>query len=213
MDYRTENFRKKFSDAARHFGVGPDEIVSVKVREMVNSYEEYREFVRMLEHDSGIHCLPVDGDLQGKGYLLSDGKVKVILVEHESGLEILYIAGSIASLVGLVPMILQGWRAFRNRRAGRHGVELRDVEIRRIDESGHLTEDRVRDKAAFARMPIGEVDTGLSFAAQLVESDLRQITNQMRGLTLRVEALERMATVRRKKSVPKPKAKGRRGKP
>jgi len=36
-------------------------------------------------------------------------RVTLILVEHETGLEILCIAGSIASLIGLVPLVLQGW--------------------------------------------------------------------------------------------------------
>jgi len=197
MDYRTEGFRKKFTDAARQFKVKTHQIVSLKVRENVNSYAEYHEFLHTLEHNAGIRFSPVNGDFQGKGYLISDGSSQVIMVEHETGLEILYIAGSIASLVSLVPLVLQGWRAFRGRSSRRHDMDVRDVEIRRLDEKGNLSEDHIRDMTTFSSvLPM----------AQMIEKDLHQIMDQIQVLTDRVEVLEK------KKEAPTKKHKSRAGK-
>jgi hypothetical protein len=199
MDYRTEAFQRKFHDAARHLNVRPQQLVSLKLRENVNSYGEYREFLHELERTTDLKSSPADGDLQGHGYLVSDGKVKVIVVEHETGLEILYIAGSIASLVGLVPLLLQGWRAFRGRHA-RHEMHPLGIELRRLDEGGHIFEEQVHDMFSYAPMPGGFLNAALASAAKLVEADFSEITRQLRSLTMRVEELERLA---------KPKTKGR----
>jgi hypothetical protein len=153
MDHRTEAFKTKFSDAGQLLGVTSKDVVSLKLRENVNSYDEYRNFFRALELQAGFQCTPVDGDLQGKGYLLSDGSSRVIVVEHETGLEILYIAGSIASLIGILPLIVQGWRAFRGHHAARRDFDDRSVEIRRIDENGHLTEDHVHERNLIHNSP------------------------------------------------------------
>lgn len=194
MDYRTEAFLRKFGDAARHLSVRPDQIVSLKLRENVNSYAEYGELLHELEHAAGLRYAPVDGDLQGQGYLISHGKAKIIVVEHEAGLEILYIAGSIASLISLVPLVLQGWRALRSRHA-RHESDVRNVEIRRLDSKGRISEEHFHDMAAFAPLPGGFLNAALASAAKLVEVDLGEINNQLHSLTLRVEALEKVATV------------------
>ena len=190
MDHRTETFKAKFSDAGRHLGVNPKEVVSLKLRENVSSYDEYRNFFRALEHEAGFQCTPVDGDLQGKGYLLSDGSSRVIVVEHETGLEILYIAGSIASLIGILPLIVQGWRAFRGHHATRRDFDDRGVEIRRIDENGHLTEDHLHERNLFHNSPFTANTFLATSAAKTIESELRQIKEQINSISRRVDALE-----------------------
>jgi hypothetical protein len=198
MDHRTETFKTKFSEAGRHLGVTPKNVVSLKLRENVSSYDEYRNFFRALEHEAGFRCTPVDGDLQGKGYLLSDGSSRVIVVEHETGLEILYIAGSIASLIGILPLIVQGWRAFRGHHAGRRDFDDRGVEIRRIDEKGHLSEDHVHERTLFD-IPLFTMNTFLASAAKTIESELQQIKEQIKSLTRRVDALEGQSAAKAKR--------------
>jgi len=190
VDHRTETFKTKFSDAGRHLGVNPKKVVSLKLRENVSSNDEYRNFFRALEHEAGFRCTPVDGDLQGKGYLLSDGSSRVIVVEHETGLEILYIAGSIASLIGILPLIVQGWRAFRGHHATRRDFDDRGVEIRRIDENGHLTEDHVHERNLLHNSPFTANTFLATSAAKTIESELRQIKEQIKALIGRVDILE-----------------------
>jgi len=196
MDYRNEAFKKKFSDAARHLGVEPDRIVSMKFRENVGSYSEYHELLRVLEREFGIKWQAIDADLQGKGYLLSDGTARVLMVEHETGLEILYIAGSIASLIGLVPLLLQGWRGLRGWSTGRHHDGIRGVEIRRLDENGQLTEDHIHDMPTLTGIP----SKVLVSAAKMVENDLHQAMDKIQSLVQRMETLENRIASKTKKS-------------
>jgi len=190
MDYRGDSFRRKFADAAQLLGVPPEEIVSLKLRENVASYDEYRQLVEFLQHGAGVQWSEIQADLQGRGYLLADGSARVIVVEHESGLEVLYIAGSIASLIGLVPVVLQGWRALRGQFSGRHGVPDHGMEIRRIDDAGHLHEEPVHERFPGSFLAMGSVIPALETTARLIEADLRTLNDQIRRLNSRVEALE-----------------------
>lgn len=189
MDFRTESFVKKFESAGHELGVQPHEVVSLKIRENVSSYAEYQEFLHVLEREAGVKWSAIDGELQGKGYLLSDSGSRVLVVEHETGLEILYIAGSIASLLSLVPLVMQGWRAFRGRHFGRHDFEDRAIEVRRLDDRGQLSEERLHDPPSFAPLPFS-VNNALASAARTLERDLRGLLDQVRALSTRVDLLE-----------------------
>jgi hypothetical protein len=202
MDYREANFRKKFADAARHFGVEPERVVSLKVRDNVGSYSEYHRLLQDIERGAGLHYTEIRGDLQGRGYLLADGKNKVIVVEHETGLEILYIAGSVASLIGLIPLVLQYWRGLRSQHPIRPHVDT-PVEIRRLDRHGHLHEDHASPLSAFLGTPVG-FNTALSTMATLIESEMKHIVQEVRGLTARMDELEKRLVVKsRERKSPK----------
>ena len=112
-NYREEAFKIKFTNAGRHLGVTPDQVISLKLRDMVSSYNDYHEMLQTLEHETGVQSLPIKDDLQGRGHLVGQGDQKIIVVEHETGLEILYVAGSIASLIALIPLVLQAWGSVR----------------------------------------------------------------------------------------------------
>lgn len=198
VDHRTESFRKKFGDAGRHLGVRPNELVSLKLRENVSSYGEYREFLHQLDHELAVKSSSIGGDFQGQAYLLSDGTSRVIIVEHETGLEILYVAGSIASLIGLLPLILQGWKYFRGRHMPRHGFDDGDIEIRRVDEKGNLHENHVHQATPFPTMTFS-ANRALASTAKLLEDDLRGLIEQVQSLTRRVVVLENLIEVKAKR--------------
>jgi hypothetical protein len=122
---------------------------------------------------------------------LGSDKTKVILVEHETGLEILYIAGSIASLVALVPLILQGWGALRGRFWGRDATMDHPVEIRRVDQAGHVYEEHVHNRQLMgSAMSIGMFVPAFTTAASLIENEIKAVTQQLELLISRVERLE-----------------------
>jgi len=210
MSDREDVFKRKFGSAAQHLGVKPHQVISVKLRENVVPYEEYRDLVESLEREAGLECSQLDADLQGRGYLLTDGKTKVIVVEHENGLEVLYIAGSIASLIGLVPLVLQGWYALRGRLFGRRGLDVHSVEVRRMDASGRLQEERMHDCSMGPLTPMSVVGRELMATATQIESELRGLSQRVGALTSRVEALEKhmspsvRTVTRSKKRVTKP---------
>lgn len=204
MDYRTKNFQEKFASASAVLGIPPTEIMSVKLRDMINSYTEYDAFFHELEHRHRFRVTPVTGEFQGKGYAFTDGRDTIILVQHESGLEILNAAASVATLVGLVPLIIQAWRAFRHHRHHRDRPEPHEIEIRRLDSSGNLIEEHAHSRdGAFL-----EAGGPASFpVAALLESELRRLSTELAKLTARVQVLEttkkprkRTASARKKKA-------------
>jgi hypothetical protein len=190
MDYREKTFKAKFASAGKHLGVAPDQIVSLKLRDTVHSYEEYHEMLRVLEHEAGIHWSKIDGDLQGQGYLVDNDGQKVIIVEHETGLEILYIAGSIASLIGLVPVVLQCWGGIRGYLDHRHAHQFRNVEIRRIGSDGSLKEDHSCGLGGPSTFPLSVVNTALSAAARILDADICQLRHDVESLSDRLAAVE-----------------------
>ena len=191
MDYRQRTFKIKFDNAAKHLGVTPEQVVSLKLREIVHSYSEYDLLLDTLEHEVGICLSPVDDDLQGQGYLLKDGRNQVIIVKHETGLEILYVAASIASLVGLVPLVLQCWSRLRGHSRRPHPTQLNEVETRRLDEKGRLVEDRASVLLGGLISPLGFINSALKSAVEDIDCDLRRLRTDIRALTARVEVLEK----------------------
>ncbi len=190
MDYREESFRRKFSSAAEQLSAKPEQVISLKIRENVGSYDEYRELVRVLKHEAGLQCSTIEADLQGHGYLVADEKTKVIIVQHESGLELLYIAGSIASLIGIVPLVLHAWRALRGHMPGRHNMPDHGVEMRRIDSSGCLREEVLHNRPS-GFLPGGSwLLPALSTTARLVEQEIANIRQDLEKLSVRVDRLE-----------------------
>jgi len=192
MDYREQAFRTKFANSAKHLGVSQEEVISLKIRETVSSYGEYQSLIAALEIEAGLQCSKLTDDLQGHGYLLTDGKTKAIIVEHETGLEILYIAGSIASLIGLIPVVLSFWSGLRGRAGRSHHHGVQNVEIRRIDRTGHLVEDRAHGLLPTPAMThLSLVSSALASAAEVLDDDLQYLREQVKTLTARVEALEK----------------------
>jgi hypothetical protein len=194
MDYREQAFRTKFANSAKHLGVSQEEVISLKIRETVSSYGEYQSLIAALEIEAGLQCSKVPDDLQGHGYLLTDGKTKAIIVEHETGLEILYIAGSIASLIGLIPVVLSFWSGLRGRAGQSHHHGGQGVEIRRIDRTGHLVEDMAHGLLPTPAMThLSLVSSALASAAEVLDADMKDLRAQVKTLTARVEAMERGA--------------------
>lgn len=206
MNYRENVFKAKFNDAGRHLNVTPDRVISLKLRDHVSSYSEYHELLHVLQHEIGIRWHEVGGNLQGKSYLVGDDKIKTIIVEHETGLEILYIAGSIASLVALIPLILQCWSSIRSRGSRHHPRDFRSVEIRRIDSNGRLLEDRAHGISAPWSAPLSFINTALTSAAEVIDTEIKALRDDVKALTVRIESLEKKATKAskvRKKSIKK----------
>jgi hypothetical protein len=186
---REAAFNAKFASASQHLGVTPDQIISMKLRDSVSSYDEYREMLEVLEHEAGLHWSEIGYDLQGRGYLVDHDGEKIIVVEHETGLEILYIAGSIASLLGLPLIVLQYWAAVRGHLDRRHGHHFASVEIRRVDTNGKLSEEHSRSLAGPSAFALSVV--ALSSAVRIVDADILALRHEVRLLNDRLVAIEK----------------------
>lgn len=187
MDYREKAFKEKFDNAARHLEVGAKQIVSLKFRETVSSYSEYHHLLDTLQREASISYQKLNDNFQGTGYLVADKNSKIILVEHETGLELLYIAGSIASLVGLIPLIRQCWNGMRNHFGPHRHRDFREIEIRKLDDKGKLRENHVPENEMFcAPLPSFLVIS----ATQNLENEIKALKQEVKTLSERINKME-----------------------
>jgi len=191
MDYRQRAFKTKFANAAKCLGVKPEQVVSLKFREIVHSYREYDLLMDMLEREVGIVRSPAHEDLQGQGHLLQDGKNQILVVQHETGLEILYIFGSIASLLGLIPLVLQCWSRLGGHSRRPHADHLQQIETRRLDKKGHLVEDPAHGLLGGLLSPFAFLNSALTDAVEAMDSELQSLRTELQALMGRVEFLEK----------------------
>ena len=148
MDSRTDSFAQRFRSAQTHLKTqGIHDLVSLKYRGRHDvPGSAYLYLVDDLTRDQGLDVVPVDGTFGGQAWLVTDrAQNRAILVEHETGLEILGAIGSVASLIALLPMISSGWTRLRHRFFGppydRPDVE--GIEVRRIGPDGNLIEQQL----------------------------------------------------------------------
>ena len=189
MDYRESTFRTKFENAAKHLKGEPKEIVSLKLRDNINSYSEYDRLMDILEREVHLKTSPVKNGLQGNGYLIQNRDDRIIVVSHETGLEILYIAGSIASIIGLIPLVLKCWNHLRGD-FGRHN-HPHDIEIRRLDEKGHLIEQHAHELFDDYLSPFNLTNGLLTSSVEGIEGELRQLKTDVQSLSDRVNKIEK----------------------
>ncbi|HTW90276.1 MAG TPA: hypothetical protein VMH22_01015 [bacterium] len=191
MNHREEQFKRRFAAAAQQLSAMPEQVVSLKLRGFAGAYRDYQELVDVLKREAGLDCTEVKLDQYEKGYILGRGKTSVIVVEHETGLEILYIAGAVASLIGLVPMVLQGWRALHAHLPHRDIGLDHGIEVRRLDASGRLTEERIHNPPFGAYATFDSLLPALYATANIIQADLGVLSHEIQALRERVEALEK----------------------
>ena len=118
------------------------ELISIKYRDSAVGPSEYRHFIDdHLTRSVGLEVARMDGDFGGQAWLVKDkAGNRVILVEHETGLEILGAIGSLASLIALLPMISFGWAKLRHRFFPPHFDRPypEGIEIRRFDQKANI---------------------------------------------------------------------------
>ena len=132
-------FEQKFKECSAFLQAKPKDIVSLKYRDYRDSHY-YTELLVQLNNISGLNVNNIGHAMNGKAYYISYGGQSIILVEHETGLEILYIAGSIASLIGLVLQI-SSMISNHRRKIPPFSHDMSDAEIRYFDKKGNFVEE------------------------------------------------------------------------
>jgi len=139
-DRRKKTFLVKFQAAAAELNTTSHrDVESLKFRGSTSS-RDYRELVREL---GPLKVVEIQGNYQGKAWKLTDADDNsIVIVEHETGLEVLYVIGATASIIGLVPIIINTWNRMREHwspHRGRFGPG--GPERRRFDRNGRLIEE------------------------------------------------------------------------
>lgn len=137
---RAKEFRERFGIAAAELGArSPSDIESLKFRSLSNLYR-YDELLKNLD---GIRTKKVGGWHYGTAWKVTDNSGNaIILEEHETGLEILYVVGSVSSIIALVQSIISAFGKHRGHRFFPEELmhELR-IERRKFGGGGKLEED------------------------------------------------------------------------
>ncbi|MFH1336596.1 MAG: hypothetical protein ABII96_08780 [Candidatus Zixiibacteriota bacterium] len=139
-DWREKPFLTKFLEAAAELNTASHHnIESLKFRDSTSS-QDYRALLAELVP---LKVMEIQGNYQGKAWKLTDADDNsIIIVEHETGLEILYVVGAVASIVSLVPMVVNIWNRMRDHwppHRGRFGPG--GPERRRFDRNDRLIEE------------------------------------------------------------------------
>jgi hypothetical protein len=190
-------FEAKFKSAALELSTKPTELISIKVRENVPSYEKYKELIQHLNNVPGTHSKSIEGEFSGSAYLVENSKTRIIVVEHETGLEIISVIGSVASLVGLVPLALRCWNFLRDRDGrGHRRAELQEIEIRRLDSAGVLIEEDSGALSVPWSDPLISLNTVMLSAAELMDGEIVQLKARVERVELRLQNIEECSTNR-----------------
>jgi hypothetical protein len=90
LDYRTDSFVRRFSSAKPYLKAHDIQgVASLKYRQNVHD-SVYHHFIDDLKRNSILKIQHVDGEFGGQSWLVTDdAQNRAILVEHETGLEIL----------------------------------------------------------------------------------------------------------------------------
>jgi hypothetical protein len=153
MNDRENNIITRLSSAGDILQTPPEEIISIKIREKNVFNRDYKSLIERLVLFANVSVMPITDSFHGNAYLITLSNEKIILVEHETGLEILYITGSIASFIGLIPITLQLWRSVHKKNRNKvkninDHYQLRDLtqtEVRYINLHGALIEEKQVD--------------------------------------------------------------------
>jgi hypothetical protein len=140
---RTKDFIEKFESARKLLKAGSiEDIISLKFREHIVNSSDYQDLLAEIRDNSPLVVEPATtGEFQGRGWILKDKSCSVLLVEHETGIEMLTLAGTVCSVlgIGLLPIIKFLWHR-RGRHSRRPFYGEGEVEVRTITRDGKLIE-------------------------------------------------------------------------
>lgn len=139
IEWRKKEFVDKFRAAALELGGNYKDVQSIKFKDSSGS-KDYRDLINQLVVFKPIQ---VDGNYQGRAWKLTDSHDNsIVIVEHETGLEILYILGAYASFVSVVPVVVSIWERMRDEWPPRRGrFNPNQIDRRYFNGKGSLIEE------------------------------------------------------------------------
>jgi len=179
-NWRQKAFQAKFRSAAYELvAVSPRSLESLKLRGAVISPSQVHA---ELETSLGpLKLQPIAGAYQGRAWKLTDSEGNsLILVEHETGLEILYITGAVASIFSLVisvfSLVVNDRGRIRHHSPHFQGTfDLINLERRRLDPKGNLVEYTFPSIETFFLQYLSEQNVILSERVSSLENEVTKL--------------------------------------
>lgn len=184
MDYRTEALFKRLDGALAIFNESAiQNIVSLKYRDDCVSYSQYSDFVdHYLRAELHLDVQDLKGRFHEQAWLVSDtDKNRIMIVEHETGLEILYISSAVASIIGIIPVICAGWKFFRGRFSHRSHPHDEDghLEIRKVDGHNVLVEQHVQNFETYVLASAWEDNVAMKNKIEQLEQKVDELSRRL----------------------------------
>ncbi|MGD0037021.1 MAG: hypothetical protein ABSC53_06985 [Bacteroidota bacterium] len=187
MNNNESYFRQKFSECGKLLSVDPSKLISLKYRD-IGDYQYYKEMLDHLRNTKGLNVKDLGNILNGRAYQISASNQNILLVEHETGLEILYITGSVASLIGLVLQI-SSMVGNHRRPSNSFSAHFEDVEIRYFDDGGKFVEEHKHDYMPYEMFLPPVPDS----------TEIERLNKKIASLEKKVKVLSKNQTKKKKK--------------
>jgi len=187
MDNNKKYFHQKFIECGKILSVQSSNLVSLKYRDMRN-HQDFTDLLVNLGNVNGLTIKELGNILNGRAYLISAYKQKIVLVEHETGLEILYVAGSIASLIGIVLQI-SSMVSNHRRNINSFSEHFEEVELRYFNSEGKFIEEHKHNY-----LPIE-----MFLPAQTDNIEIELLKKKIVSLEKKVNSLSKSQTKKKKK--------------
>ena len=147
-----DSFIRYIENSTSFFGKKPSEINSIKFHTNYDvpdiAYDELISDLLKNHVKTSEITKEITNSSSNRSWLISDVDDSAILVAHESGLEMLYVAGSVSSIIGLIALIINIWeRLDKAHRRNKHNIRnfFDGVSIRQIDKEGGPNEEHILD--------------------------------------------------------------------
>ena len=180
----TQNIRGQFESASKELNAKSySEIESLKFRSMP-SYHSYIDLLTQFR--SEMKVVKASGTYHGTAWKVTNRNgCSILIVEHETGLEILYVTGAVASVLEIIWKAASLWNRSRPRQFPNPDFGPSGMERRRFDEKGQMIEEVVPSLDAVLLTHLMEMYTDLSIRVSKVEEYL------IRSLKLEKEEKEK----------------------
>ncbi len=178
QDSRARAFRDRFRFVAGELGAKSlNDIESLKFRWLSNLYG----YDKLLSNVDRITVEKVDGKRLGPAWKVTDNSGSaVILEEHETGLEVLYVVSSLSSIIALVQSIINALgKHRRNRYFPEELIHEQQIEKRKIVDGGKLEEDFIPSLEFWFLTHLIEQNERLVDRISSMEKQLQELKSSM----------------------------------
>lgn len=169
---RNQDFNVKFQSAAVELNAPSNsQIESLKFR----SSPIFHGYPELLKHLESLEVNRVKGEYQGNAWKVTgENRQSVLIVEHETGLEILYAIGAMASVVELIWKVASVWNRSRFRHFPDPDFERLEMERRKFDTNHNLIDEPVSSIEIVLLSHLLELYKGLDTRISQLEESMKR---------------------------------------
>lgn len=184
-DYRINSLIKRFENIQEILKLKSyNNLTSIKFRESCVYPSDYQHFIDYLKHDLSYTINSLDKNFEKIHIISNFNDNKIILIEHETGLEL--ILSDISSAIGIISGVVAVWKFSRNK-FNRHKYDRDDfksqddkirIEIRKINSKNLLNEFKINNIEDYLFSVLYEENKNLVKRINKLEDEVKILKNK-----------------------------------